>query len=137
MKNKSTYAPQFELPGVETAFNLAGETIAAPEPKREKRQDDTREMFAELPVATCIAAADEIAIHAVKRRTPAGSVIARWTDGKELILAGRWTGTGMFSPVCARWITRGEKSGSFSKGLAGYCGGGLTAEELAYLPKVK
>ena len=46
MKNKSTYAPQFELPGVETAFNLAGETIAAPEPKREKRQDDTREMFA-------------------------------------------------------------------------------------------
>ena len=90
-----------------------------------------------LPVATCIAVADDIAIASVKRHAPAGSVIGRWTDGKDLILAGRWHGKGMFSPVCARWVTRGETVGMFSKGLAGYCGGGLTEEELAYLPVVK
>lgn len=52
-KNKSTYAPQFELPGTEIAFNLRGEVQTTLAPRPQPREDKTREMFLDHAAIEC------------------------------------------------------------------------------------
>jgi len=57
MKNKSTYAPQWELPGTEIVFNLRGEVQTMTPPRPQPREDKTPEMWS-FP-ATSLATANK------------------------------------------------------------------------------
>ena len=45
MAKKYNNAPQFELPGTAGVFNLRGEVASQPQPRPERREDLTAELF--------------------------------------------------------------------------------------------
>jgi hypothetical protein len=90
-----------------------------------------------MKIATCIAdLEDYICEQAKTRPLVAGETIAQWKTGEPVTILGQWRGKGYFAPLCVRWIAAGSR-GMFAKGLAGYIGEELTAEQIGHLPMVK
>jgi hypothetical protein len=88
-----------------------------------------------LPVATCVAALEEIIVNKAMEGEIQVGPVARWSTGEEIRVVGKWRSKGFFAQWAIRWVS-GNGKGLFGKGLAGYCGG-LDERRIAGLPLVK
>jgi len=85
-------APQFELPMMETAFNLAGETIRATEEKPIAKPDNTREMFSDdcSHKMICRATGERFEVSGAKNPNAAKYAAAKQRGGKPSDYSWNW-----------------------------------------------
>jgi hypothetical protein len=89
MKHKT---PQFDLPMMETVFNLSGETIRASEEKPIVRDDNTAELFANdcKHKMICRATQDRFEVIGAKNPNAAKYAAAKQRGGKPSDYAWNW-----------------------------------------------